>query len=342
MLERDHMVAVAVHGDDFRQAITVDIAGRKLRPRRHEIGSTGREQFPAIVTADGLDFASELIADSFDGYDDVRDIVGVDRTVTVVVRQVEDDRRRVRLAARQRLKLLRHRERWRRHIGGTEHAPLREAVREDPAARSGGRVADVSHAGQLREVQRESVRRGRKSRRFIDHAAVEQNRAVGIERGERPRTIHAIGTVEAVGAPVRIARDELGGRHINRERHLDEATRVAVRVPVGWRVVNQALGRIAAEDAVRGHRRREQLHEIRLVESLTSDQACANHLELGDRRGERIGRSHRRPEADAANTGETRQGQRRVEDGVGDLDRAAVVKHDARRGFELKNRHCRF
>ena len=99
VVEGDQVIAVAVDGEDGGRATAIEVGRREFRPWRHQSGAR-REQFMAVVAADRFDLAGQLVRRAFHRDDDVGNVLVVDTSIVVVVGQVDDDRRRVRLRGR--------------------------------------------------------------------------------------------------------------------------------------------------------------------------------------------------------------------------------------------------
>ena len=321
------MIAVAVHADDLRRAVAVDVGGRKVGPRRHQVGPAGGEELVPVRAADRLDLTLELIADGLDRHDDVGNIVGVDGAVAVVVGEVHDDGSRVGLSALERLELLGKTERGHRQRSAAEDAPFGEAGREVSGARR-GRVAHVPDRGHRRNVEREAATHP--PRRLADDAAVEEHAAICIQQRKGSRAEDLERSAKPVRTRAGIDRLQLSDGDIDGERHLDEvpAHRVAGRVPVRIAFVGQTLLHVADELTARRDGSRQQLHEIRLDKRLAANEAGADHLQLRKRGEEQVPRAGRRRQPHTPDARHVRNIERGIEERARDFDRTAVVELD--------------
>src|SRR6185295_609640 len=182
----------------------VEVPDRHLGPRRHLVRAAEGEQLAAVVSAQHLDLARELLPHGLHRDHDAGDVALVDPAVAVAIGEIRHDRRRVRPATRERHELLLdvERRRWGPQVGRPEHAYLGEARWEVRARAVDRGIADAPDAGHARDTQvkwltEETARRG-------DHTAVEELRVASVEQLEPTRAVDRERRAEAVGSITRV------------------------------------------------------------------------------------------------------------------------------------------
>ena len=197
----------------------------------------------------------------------------------------------------------------------------------------------MSYPGDVRDGYRKGLVATGRADEGVHHAAVEQHGVVRIDQREDAGAMK----FERCPKPVRPGGGphglQLGDGDVNRECRFDElARRETGGVPIRAKgVVYYAVRYVAADRAAGLDHGRQQLHEIRLDDTLSADQRRTNHFHLGETEKETAAVAGRRCEADPSDSGDGRKEQRRIPIGQRQFNVAAVVQLGAIGGSQLED-----